>query len=123
MKQPGCRRVRSGATLIRRDADNPGILPAITTPDKVQTRLGTLEFKDGIPLARTPARMLDPEVRLSRLPSMGALVRLRPHRTGTVASLRIGPKSNRQLYSVSIRRPQLNQNRHCRRYSTEARKE
>jgi len=27
----------------------PAIPPAITTPDTVQTRLGTLEFKDGVP--------------------------------------------------------------------------
>ena len=26
-----------------------GIPPAITTPDKVETRIGTLEFKDGMP--------------------------------------------------------------------------
>ena len=32
------------------------IPPAITTPDKVQTSLGTLEFKDGAPSKETVAR-------------------------------------------------------------------
>ena len=27
----------------------PSIPPSITTPDKVETRLGTLDFKDGMP--------------------------------------------------------------------------
>jgi len=30
-----------------------GIPPAITTPDKIETRIGTLEFKDGAPTAAT----------------------------------------------------------------------
>ena len=30
-----------------------GIPPAITTPDKVETRIGTLEYKDGAPTAAT----------------------------------------------------------------------
>jgi hypothetical protein len=30
-----------------------GIPPAITTPDKIETRIGTLEYKDGAPSAAT----------------------------------------------------------------------
>ena len=40
-----------------------GIPPAITTPDKVETRIGRLDFKDGMPskqtidkTSRTPSR-------------------------------------------------------------------
>lgn len=33
--------------------------PAITTPDTVQTRMGTLEFKDGMPSAATAAKVYD----------------------------------------------------------------
>jgi hypothetical protein len=36
-----------------------GIPPAITTPDKVETRIGTLEFKDGAPSAATAEKVLD----------------------------------------------------------------
>ncbi|HTF34037.1 MAG TPA: hypothetical protein VK714_10105 [Myxococcota bacterium] len=36
-----------------------GIPPAITTPDKVETRLGTLEFKDGAPSKETVAKVYD----------------------------------------------------------------
>jgi hypothetical protein len=32
---------------------NPGIPPAITTPDKVETRIGPLDFKDGAPSKET----------------------------------------------------------------------
>ena len=32
-----------------------GIPPSILTPDKVETRLGTLNFKDGAPSADTTA--------------------------------------------------------------------
>ena len=35
------------------------IPPAITTPDKVETRLGTLEFKDGAPSAATLEKVYD----------------------------------------------------------------
>jgi hypothetical protein len=35
------------------------IPPAITTPDKVETRIGTLEFKDGAPSAATAEKVLD----------------------------------------------------------------
>ena len=31
----------------------PAIPPSITTPDKVETRLGTLDFKDGMPSTAT----------------------------------------------------------------------
>ena len=34
-----------------------GIPPAITTPDKIETRIGTLEFKDGAPSAATAEKV------------------------------------------------------------------
>ena len=34
-------------------AQSPNIPPAITTPDKVETPLGLLEFKDGAPSKET----------------------------------------------------------------------
>jgi hypothetical protein len=37
----------------------PAISSAISTPDKVETRLGTLEFKDGAPTAATVAKIYD----------------------------------------------------------------
>ncbi len=37
----------------------PGIPPAITTPDKVETRLGTLDFKDGVPSKATLEKVYD----------------------------------------------------------------
>jgi hypothetical protein len=37
----------------------PGIPPAITTPDKVESRIGTLEFKDGAPSAETVEKVYD----------------------------------------------------------------
>ena len=36
-----------------------GIPPAITTPDKVETRLGTLEYKDGAPTKETVEKVYD----------------------------------------------------------------
>lgn len=36
---------------------NPGIPPAITTPDKVETRIGPLDFKDGAPSKETLDRV------------------------------------------------------------------
>lgn len=36
-----------------------GIPPAIATPDKVETRIGTLEFKDGAPSKETLAKVFD----------------------------------------------------------------
>jgi len=38
---------------------SPGIPPAITTPDKVETRIGTLDFKDGMPNRETVAKVYD----------------------------------------------------------------
>lgn len=38
---------------------NSGIPAAITTPNKVETRLGTLEFKDGMPSKDTVAKVYD----------------------------------------------------------------
>ena len=37
----------------------PSIPPSITTPDKVETRLGTLDFKDGMPSPATLAKVYD----------------------------------------------------------------
>ena len=36
-----------------------GIPPAVTTPDKVKSRLGTLDFKDGMPSKETVAKVYD----------------------------------------------------------------
>jgi hypothetical protein len=40
-------------------AQDKGIPPEITTPDKLETRLGTLEFKDGAPSAATVEKIYD----------------------------------------------------------------
>ena len=37
----------------------PGIPPSITTPDKVETRIGTLDFKDGAPSKETLDKVYD----------------------------------------------------------------
>src|SRR4051812_11229466 len=37
----------------------PAIPPSITTPDKVETRLGTLDFKDGMPSTTTLTKVYD----------------------------------------------------------------
>jgi hypothetical protein len=37
----------------------PAISPPISTPDKVETRLGTVEFKDGAPSAETVSKIYD----------------------------------------------------------------
>ena len=37
----------------------PAIPPSITTPDKVETRIGTLDFKDGMPSKATIAKVYD----------------------------------------------------------------
>ena len=37
----------------------PSIPPSITTPDKVETRLGPLDFKDGMPSPATMAKVYD----------------------------------------------------------------
>ena len=37
----------------------PAIAPAISTPDKVETRIGTLDFKDGMPSKDTIAKTYD----------------------------------------------------------------
>ena len=37
----------------------PAIPPALVTPDKVETRIGTLEFKDGAPTVDTAERVRD----------------------------------------------------------------
>jgi hypothetical protein len=36
-----------------------GIPPEITTPDRVQSRIGTLEFKDGVPSVETAQKVYD----------------------------------------------------------------
>ena len=38
---------------------SPETLKSITTPDKVETRIGTLEFKDGAPSAETVQKVYD----------------------------------------------------------------
>jgi hypothetical protein len=48
--------VASEATAL---AEAPQVPSAITTPDKVETRLGTLEFKDGAPSAETVSKIYD----------------------------------------------------------------
>ena len=50
-----CRRWHAPAG--RRDA--PRSLPSITTPDKVETSIGTLEYKDGAPSKETVAKAYD----------------------------------------------------------------
>jgi hypothetical protein len=40
-------------------AQAPAIPPAITTPDKVEFRLGTLDFKDGVPSKATADKLYD----------------------------------------------------------------
>ncbi|AJC78990.1 hypothetical protein IE4803_CH01775 [Rhizobium etli bv. phaseoli str. IE4803] len=45
-----------GSVLAQTAFDTP---KAITTPDKVETRIGTLEFKDGAPSAETAAKVRD----------------------------------------------------------------
>jgi hypothetical protein len=40
-------------------AQAPAISPAISTPDKVETRIGTLDFKDGMPSKDTIAKIYD----------------------------------------------------------------
>ena len=37
----------------------PAIPPAISTPDKVETRIGTVDFKDGMPSKDTIAKVYD----------------------------------------------------------------
>jgi hypothetical protein len=37
----------------------PAIPPSVSTPDKVETRIGTLNFKDGAPDAATSAKVYD----------------------------------------------------------------
>src|SRR4249920_1595807 len=45
--------------LIHTAAAQTAIPPAITTPDKIETRIGTLEFKDGAPSAATVQKVYD----------------------------------------------------------------
>ena len=37
----------------------PAIPPSVSTPDKIDTRIGTLEFKDGVPNAATADKIFD----------------------------------------------------------------
>src|SRR5262249_17579537 len=46
-------------SLVVTAAQSPDIPPTITTPDKVETRLGTLEFKDGAPSKETVEKFYD----------------------------------------------------------------
>jgi hypothetical protein len=40
-------------------AQTSAIPPSITTPDKVETSIGTLDFKDGLPSKDTVAKIYD----------------------------------------------------------------
>jgi hypothetical protein len=40
-------------------AQAPGVLPAIMTPDRVPSRIGPLEYKDGAPSKETVAKVYD----------------------------------------------------------------
>ena len=48
----------AGLTTVR-DAQIPATPRAISTPDKVETRLGSLDFKDGAPNAEAVAKIYD----------------------------------------------------------------
>ena len=48
--------VLAGGTGTRAQAPIP---PSISTPDKVETRIGTLDFKDGMPSKDTIAKVYD----------------------------------------------------------------
>ena len=47
------------AVLLSVPAAAGEIPPEITAPDKLETRIGTLEFKDGVPTAETAAKVYD----------------------------------------------------------------
>ena len=49
----------AGALLAMASAAMAQIPPSLTTPDKVTTRMGTLDFKDGMPSAATAAKVYD----------------------------------------------------------------
>jgi hypothetical protein len=49
----------SALILIPMTASAKTIPPGITTPDKVETRIGALEFKDGIPTEASAAKLYD----------------------------------------------------------------
>jgi len=48
-----------GATQPAHAQSTAGIPPSITTPDKVETRIGTLDFKDGLPSKTTLDKVYD----------------------------------------------------------------
>ena len=48
-----------GATGPANAQTTAGIPPQITTPDKVETRIGTLDFKDGLPSKATLDKLYD----------------------------------------------------------------
>jgi hypothetical protein len=48
-----------GAMLLLTTARAADIPPQITTPDKVETRIGTLDFKDGLPSKATLDKVYD----------------------------------------------------------------
>ena len=49
----------AGALTITSAHAQVPISPSITTPDKVETRIGTLDFKDGAPSKETLAKVYD----------------------------------------------------------------
>jgi hypothetical protein len=73
-------------------ADGPGILPEITTPDRVQTQLGTLNLKDGAPTVKPAQEMyhtMDFHPRRGRSSIVsGALPRVRSVRAFSVSAQR-----------------------------------
>src|SRR6476469_7488742 len=48
-----------GAGITATAQSNDGIPPSLVTPDKVETRIGTLDFKDGAPSKETLAKVYD----------------------------------------------------------------
>ena len=45
--------------LLVGGAQSPAIPPSLVTPDKVPSRIGTLEFKDGAPTVETAEKVRD----------------------------------------------------------------
>jgi hypothetical protein len=48
-----------GAPAVRAQQKSSNIPPSITTPDKVETRIGTMEFEDGMPSKETVDKVYD----------------------------------------------------------------
>ena len=48
-----------GAPAVRAQQKSADVPPSITTPDKVEIRIGTMEFKDGMPSKETVDKVYD----------------------------------------------------------------